>query len=378
MAVYKIFPSKDASLYTEYPSANTGRDEIIEASTYIKNDAAQASRYLIQFTSEDMDGVIADKINDSNFQVFLRNYAANVQRLNLESQLEIYSISGSWNMGTGKFADTPKTEDGVSWTYRTISGSTPWQTSSFGEYATASFGDVAGGGVWYTGSNLDLNLVQSQSFSYSDKIDLEVDVTNNILNWYSHSLNPNNGLPNNGFIVKQKDSDEFVYDQAYTKTFRYFSIDTNTIYPPQLEFRWDDYTFDTGSSSGTILSTPEAFINVYNNERTYYSESIARFRVAAIEKFPARIFQTGSHFTNNHYLPESSSYYAIKDVETNEYVVGFDNNYTKISADDTSSYFDVYMNGLEPERYYTLLIKSDFGSVTKVFNEDIIFKVVNG
>ncbi len=43
---------------------------------------------------------------------------------------------------------------------------------------------------------------------------------------------------------------------------------------------------------------------------------------------------------------------AIKDLDTNEYVVNFDNNYTQISADSTGNYFDVYMSGLEPERYY--------------------------
>ena len=33
MAIYKIFPSKDSSLYTISQSMNTGLDEILEAST---------------------------------------------------------------------------------------------------------------------------------------------------------------------------------------------------------------------------------------------------------------------------------------------------------------------------------------------------------
>jgi hypothetical protein len=36
------------------------------------------------------------------------------------------------------------------------------------------------------------------------------------------------------------------------------------------------------------------------------------------------------------------------------------------------------MNGLEPERYYTILIKTVLDGTTKVFDEDIMFKVVNG
>ena len=41
-------------------------------------------------------------------------------------------------------------------------------------------------------------------------------------------------------------------------------------------------------------------------------------------------------------------------------------------------YFDVYMNGLEPERYYKILIKTVLDGTTKVFDEDIMFKVIKG
>ena len=43
-----------------------------------------------------------------------------------------------------------------------------------------------------------------------------------------------------------------------------------------------------------------------------------------------------------------------------------------------ASYFNIYMNGLEPERMYTILIKTQIGGVTKVFDEDIMFKVDKG
>jgi len=41
-----------------------------------------------------------------------------------------------------------------------------------------------------------------------------------------------------------------------------------------------------------------------------------------------------------------------------------------------SQYFDVYMNGLEPERYYQLLIKVIINGETIVFDNNNIFKVV--
>ena len=49
MAIYKIFPEKDATLYTEFPSQNTGLDQIIESSMYLANSVPQVSRYLIKF-----------------------------------------------------------------------------------------------------------------------------------------------------------------------------------------------------------------------------------------------------------------------------------------------------------------------------------------
>ena len=86
----------------------------------------------------------------------------------------------------------------------------------------------------------------------------------------------------------------------------------------------------------------------------------------------------------HHHIPKtfllpSSSYYAIKDLDTNEYVVDFDENYTKISADPQSSYFTVYMNGLEPERQYQILIKTIVGNEIIVYKDNNFnFKVQNG
>ena len=95
-------------------------------------------------------------------------------------------------------------------------------------------------------------------------------------------------------------------------------------------------------------------------------------------KYPDRTFLTSSLYTTNYFLPESQSLYAIKDTETNEFVIDFDNEYTRISSDYSSSYFDLYCNGLEPERYYTILVKTSIGGVVKVFDENIMFKIAKG
>ena len=351
MAVYKLFPTKDASLYSEFPSTNTGLDQILEASTYLKTGTPYVSRYLIEFSTTEIQNVLNNKVGDSSFATYLRNYSALVTSLNTDSKLEVKTVSGSWNMGTGKLGYSPAVENGCSWVWRSYSGSNAWVSTGSDSYASP---------------------VYSQSFSYGSTTDINVEVTPSILSWYSGSI------PNDGFLVKQPDAVEFVQNPNVVTTFKYFSIDTNTIYPPSLEFKWDDYTFNTGSSTNTILGSAETFMSVYNNEGVYYSESVARMRLAAIPKYPLQTFSTASEWTTNFFLPEDVSLYAIKDTTTNEFVVDFDSDYTKISADYSSSYFDVYMNGLEPERYYTILIKTVLDGTTKVFDEDIMFKVVNG
>jgi hypothetical protein len=380
MAIYKIFPEKDATLYTEFPSKNTGLDQIIEASTYQSNATAQVSRYLVKFPTSQIDEMFNDKITNGEYKAYLRNFNAVVTGLNLDQKLEFYPVSGNWGMGTGRYNDSPIVTNGTSWDWLDYSGSTEWPSSGFPEYVTASFQSILpGGGNWYTGSNLTLDPVtQSQAFTYADTKDILVDVSKTVETWYSYSLNNTQGFKNEGFLVKQPSGSEFINTKANNTIFRFFSIDTNTIYPPQLEFRFNDYTFNTGSSKNTILPQVESFVSIYNNLGTYYSESIPRLRFAAMPKYPDRAFLTASLYTTNYFLPESQSLYAVKDTETNEFVIDFDTEYTRISSDATSSYFDLYCNGLEPERYYTILVKTSINGEVKVFDENIMFKIAKG
>jgi hypothetical protein len=374
MAIYKLFPTADATIYSGYPNMNTGRDEIVEAST--TEDGAfdpvpQASRFLIQFSSTEITDVLTNKIGNLPWSSSLKLFIANAEGLTGTTSLEIYPISSSWNMGLGKYADSPQTTDGVSWTYRAYSGSLPWPTSGFSPFVTASFTSSAfGGGTWYTGSSIPtLKINQTQSFSYYDDKDIDVNVTDTVRAWVSGAF------ANNGFLVKQ--ASEFIDDFGATARLKYFSRDTNTIYPPQLEFKWRDYTWNTGSSIQTIVSSSEVVLSFPNNPGTFNPDSIQRFKVNSRPKYPTRVFQTSSLYVQNYYLP-TASYYAIKDLDTNEYVIDFDTAFTQISADAESSYFNVYMSGLEPERYYKLLVKTIINGSTIIFDDNFFFKVING
>jgi hypothetical protein len=374
MAIYKLFPTKDATIYSRYPSKNTGLDEILDVSIEDVQDSGnpQASRYLIQFSSTEIANVLTNKVSSSLWSASLTNYLAYGDGLNIDTTLDFYPVSGSWVMGTGKFAYSPEYTNGVSWTYRGVSGSNAWSISSFSPYVTASYGSTNGGGTWYTGS-LNTGIVPtvtaSQTFSYFDDFDIDIDVTNIIKAWTS-SL-----IENNGFIIKQRT--EFVDDPNYNITLRYFSRDTHTIYPPSLDIKWRDYSYNTGSSGLTTLNILPAFIDIAENPGVFYPESINIFRVNARPEYPARVWQTSSYYVNNYYLP-TSSYYAIKDLDTNEFVVNFDEQFTQLSADNQSSYFTLYMNGLQPERYYTILIKTIINGNTLIFDNNYSFKIING
>ena len=94
-------------------------------------------------------------------------------------------------------------------------------------------------------------------------------------------------------------------------------------------------------------------------------------------QFPARTYTTSSYFTQRNYLP-TSSFYAVKDLDTNEFVINFDDTYTKISADVKSNFFTLYMRGLEPERYYKLLFKVVLDGETIILDDNYYFKIING
>jgi hypothetical protein len=225
-----------------------------------------------------------------------------------------------------------------------------------------------GGGNWFTTSSF----LATESFGLRDTKDIESNVTKTVTAWYSSSI------PNNGFLIKLSGSSEFVNNLDLQPTFKYYSVDTNTIYPPCLEFRWADYqTILTGSASGSIVDTVNLKMSLSENPEEFFPESVNRFYVNVSPLYPTRTFQTSSIFTDLRYLP-TSSYYAIKDLDTNEFVINFDNTYTQISSDSNGNYFDVYMSGLEPERYYKILIKTIIKGSTLIFDDNYYFKVING
>ena len=352
MAVYNIFTEKDTFILSKYPSQNTGRDEILDISNYnginqlssATGDLPAVTRTLVQFKSTDINDVISNKIGGATFQSNLRLYLANAENAPLNYTLESYPISGAWDMGTGRVSDVPITTNGCSWGFRGASGSNAW---------------VTGGGDFY------LNQASSsQDFTYTSDKDISMDVTDIVQLWNAASFS------NDGFIIKHSASVEF--SSSFVET-NYFSVDTHTIYPPTLEFKWDDSDY---TSSLPLVTGSDFILSFTNNKQQFEDSGVYNFKLRARDTYPARAFQTSSVYLNSKILP-TSSYWGLKDIKTNEMVVDFDTSYTKISANNDGNYFTVYMDGLEPERYYQLLVKTVIDGETLVIeDEGNYFKIV--
>ena len=130
MAVYKLFPTQDATLYSAYPTMNTGLDAILEVSNQINLDGTpDVARYLIQFDNNEIQDIINNKIAGDNYSIYLKNFIAEAQGINQNTLLEVRATAQAWNNGNGYTLDSPIVEDGVSWTYSLYSGSSPWSIS---------------------------------------------------------------------------------------------------------------------------------------------------------------------------------------------------------------------------------------------------------
>jgi hypothetical protein len=378
MAIYKIFPSKDSTLYSQYPDKNTGLDSILEIFNKTHNtdplyiSEAEVARALVAFDSEDINDVIVNYISGSTWQANLKLFNANTTGIINNSKLFVYPLAQDWANGLGKSDDSPETEKGVSWDWLDYVSGSAWTTSGYGAYITGSYiASNPGGGSWYTGSISGSKFEVTQSFDTRSEKDLNLVVTDIVNAWQTGSIG------NYGFILKWSSSLEFSSSSSLEPNMNLFSVDTHTIYPPQLEFRWNDYSFSTGSNTVGFISSSQMVLSFPNNKGEYQQNSVTKFRINCRPQFPNRTFQTSSFYISNNYLPLSSSY-AIKDLDTNEFVVDFDDVYTKISADSEGNYFKVWMSGLEPERYYTILVKTVLNGETQIIDDSYYFKVING
>ena len=373
---YFIYPDIDTTLYQASGSQNTGLDEVLE----IRKDMSKSggnikvSRILMKFDlSEISSSIVNGTIPTiaSGTKYYLNLYDAGSEDLNVSQSLYAYPISQSWVEGQGTVNDDPIALEGASWNYKDGNiGKSYWLSGS--ESAVSS-----SGGAWRT------NVVATQSFQYESD-DMRMNVTPIVNKWLDGTYT------NHGFIIKRSGSfgnlDTNVEEGNTDRlgTFKFFSRQTHTIYPPKLEVEWVDTKWSTGSLSA-LSSTELEDMSVYMKSlRPEYKEkSKVKFRVTGRERYPEKTYSTSGYdtgYTTVKYLPSGSTFYEIKDAYTEEVIVPFGTG-SIVSCDSTGNYFNLWMDGLQAERFYRINYKVVSGSGTadetvEFYDEKHSFKVV--
>ena len=389
---YFEFPKIDATIYegNVTSSINTGLDQILEINKFMNSAGTtiDVSRVLIQFDYSYISSSVQSGIIPSDAKYYLNLYDASSTELAVEQTLFAYMISGSWNGGTGTKDRDPTISDGASWKYRdNDTTKTQWVSGSDTQ-----------GGTWYTSSlNSGFNVSASVDLVYETK-DIRMDVTSLVKNHiYSGST-----FPNYGFILKRENvptsqslhsifdptlaTGSAEHDTSHQGNLKFFSRETNTIFPPKLEVEWDDSSWNTGSLSALSATDLDRLKVYFQNLKPEYKEkSKVKFRVVGRELYPTRGFDTTPAALTVKYLPSGSrtlqqgAYYSVKDAETEDVIIPFSTG-SIISCDSTSNYFNLWMDGFQPERFYRFEIKVVSGSgaeqTSMIYDDEFTFKVV--
>ena len=348
---YFVTSSKDATIYLQQPSQNTGRDEILEISKTYYGNLKDVAHTLIKFDTDTLSTLISNgEVTMSEATLILRE--AESDEIPLDYTIYANPISGSWEMGIGTRFDEISSE-GVTWSSRTTG--VDWLSGVYDTGVTGSFNGK--GGTWYTGSE------STQSFSY-ESVDIFMDVLNPMNTWLSGSL------PNEGFILRH--SSNFENDTNDYGQLKFFSKETNTIYQPKVRIGWDDSSFSTGSL--TELTADDIQVTFKRLKTKYKVNSKPVINVFGRELYPLKTYQNQFAYNDVKYLP-STTYYQIKDVITDEVLIPF-SDYSKVSCDSNGNYFRLNLTNWETNREYYIEIKVERDGVIEYFSDkDLTFLV---
>lgn len=343
-------------------------------------------RSLLKFDLTEISRSISSgDISDPKFILNMRIVES--KEIPVDYTLYAFPLSQSWAMGTGLYA-AEGSSDGVSWLYKNAQNtSSKWYTNQDADaiiptvnyldnQSTSSF--VKGGGTWYysappsCSNNVSLSFcstvsassyICSQSFSYTTS-DVSMDITPMCRAWICGCI------PNEGLILLTSEE----LNPSASMNLKFFSRETNTIYSPFIDVKWSDATINTSSLSPVTASLGVS-VSIKGIRSEYKSGNKIKFNVFAREQNPLKRFVSyQTNYLTPKFLP-SSSFYSIKDNESEETIIAFD-DYTRLSCDEYGNFFYLDTTGLAQERYYRIIIKSEFsdGSI-QIFDDKHPFKI---
>jgi hypothetical protein len=387
--IYTLYAQKDTTIYEQFETLNTGLDQLLELSHQKASTSSLVynSRVLMTFDMSEIESRVNGGKISQNAKYYLSLRSADVREIPQEYTVYAYPLSSSWTNGTGRYFNNPISTDGVSWKYKTSKavgsewdippGTVNYEWDSISKtwvdadilfgvnlsaYVTSSYSSKEGGGTWWTYDNVEC----TQSFSYESS-DIYMDVTPIAKKWITGS----GKFVNDGMVIKF--SNELENSGESLTSLKFFSTDSNTIYVPRLHVVWDDSIFITGSLTRVDVDglTPNIKLKKF-----YSQDEKPKIKIHANKRFPQKNYTTEAYHLTNYYLP-SSSYYEVRDAHTDEIILPFDYTGSKISCDGTSSYFNLWMNSFQPERFYRIVLKVETsgGDNVQIFDNNYYFKV---
>ena len=377
-----FFTTKDAFINSgsnsitgeDYKDKNTGQDEILELKKVFNNkDFSYNTRVLVQFDADEIENYISSSVlsTTTDYKTNLRLWETKgTSGLSETYTIAAYPLSQSWDEGVGKEGDVPKTTDGVSWKNRKYpagGAEVKWNAYSSSISAsitttyTSSF--IEGSGI-SKGSYIEADEV-TQSFS-AESPDLNINITSIAKKWFSGENN------NYGLMLRFSGSRET--STGSFEDLKFFSRQTNTIYSPKIELKWDDHLPATGSNTGSLTAldlsgNSENYLYPIHLREAYKETEKVKFRFGARKRYIDKSFTTSVQTVSGSYFAEGSASYSIIDMATNESMVPF-SAYTTMSCDTVSPYFTQDLNGFEPNRAYKIMIKVNHNDGQKIIYDD--------
>lgn len=337
-----VLVDKDATIYQQYPTINTGLDEIIELGK-IKESTNQLSAYTASAARILLNFDVGLGYFTSSANYYLNLFLANAVNVNRYQQIEVYPISRSWEEGSGYFTqDVRNVSDGATWQKASLSVS--WSLSGSDYVTTPS---------------------ASYILSKAPIQDVRIDITNIVRQVVSGS----NTTPWNGLILKFPNADET--SQTNVGNIKFFSSNTHTIFAPKLEVVWNDQVFNTGS----LKAIPNGKVSIIprNLKESYMSGEIDKIRLVVRDPFPDKKFDSTQRYKSTYYLP-SESYFRIKDKVSDVVIYDFD-QYSAVSCDSSGSYFILDTSWLDINRYYTVDLKIKQGNLVFFPSFEYTFRI---
>lgn len=340
-----IIPSKDTTIYQAFKTNNAGLDEILEIGKVVDLTLVDptynsgSARALLYFDLP----TTASVSTGSNY--FLNLRLANATDVKRNQIIQVYSISQSWDEGSGYFyQNVQNSNDGATWNQATTSVS--WSNAG-GSFITSS-----------TSASITLSTYPLQ--------DLRIDVTD-ILRPIVSQSRQNTFY---GLLLKFPNADEI--DNDNQGNIKVFSAQTHTIHQPTLEIAWDNQVFNTSSLSK--IPSLNVKITPNNLKESYTKGDVVKVTLNVRDEYPTKAFDSTLRYKSKYYLP-SSSYFSIVDVQSNTTIIDFD-NYSKINCDTSGSYFVLDTSPLYTGRFYTVKLKVESDEYSKVINTDTLFKIL--